>query len=150
MEKSIDVKIMQIVKEFDYLIKKGEYITISELKHRAESVPGIMDEPELQFISQAALSSTISNIKRNSMGYWYDFKSFDPMRLFTIIGNDDLKRFEFNSSSNMLPSYTVSYHEADNIIDAKITIYKALKLEAERQNKKLEAFFQELADTGIC
>lgn len=74
----------------------------------------------------------------------------DPMTFFTIKGNDDLKRFEFNSNTNMLPSYTVAYHECDNITDAKISVYKALKIEAERQNKKVQDFFQELSDTGIC
>lgn len=77
-------------------------------------------------------------------------KTIDPMRYFNIIGNDDMKRFEFNSTTNLLPSYTVGYHECDNITDAKIAIYKALKLEAERQHKKLEHFFQEIADSGIC
>lgn len=79
IEKSIDVRIMEIVKEFDYLIKVGEQLTIEELKNRAESVPGIMDEPDLQYVSQCALKSDISRVTRNSMGYWYSFKSLAGM-----------------------------------------------------------------------
>jgi hypothetical protein len=77
-------------------------------------------------------------------------KTFDPMHCFNITGNDDLKRFEFSSKTNMLPSYTVRYHEADNINDAKITVYKALKLEAQRQNIKIHNLFQSLANSGLC
>ena len=73
MDKSIDLKIMEIVKDFDYLIAVGQSMTMSELKHRAESVPGIMDEPDLQFLSQCALKSTIKLVKRNHAGYWYQF-----------------------------------------------------------------------------
>jgi hypothetical protein len=77
-------------------------------------------------------------------------KTFDPMHCFNITGNDDLKRFEFSSKTNLLPSYIVGYHVADNINDAKITVYKALKLEAERQNKQIQDFFQSLANSGLC
>ena len=74
----------------------------------------------------------------------------DPMHYFTITGNNELKRFEFRSKTNLLPSYTVGYHEADNIIDAKIAVYLALKKEAERINLSMQSFFQKLADSGVC
>lgn len=77
-------------------------------------------------------------------------KTFDPMHCFNIIGNDELKRFEFNSKTNLLTSYTIGYHEADNINDAKIAVYKALKLEAERNNEKIQDFFQLLANSCLC
>ena len=47
---------------------------------------------------------------------------------FTITQNDDLKRFEFKSHTNKLTSYTVNFLEADNLDDAKIVVYKAVKI----------------------
>lgn len=72
------------------------------------------------------------------------------MIYYSIRGNDDLKRFEFQSTHPNLISYTIAYHEADNITDAKIAVYKALKKEADRVSKSLSDFFDQLAATGIC
>lgn len=69
---------------------------------------------------------------------------------FDIIENTDLKRFEFNSKTNLLTSYTVGFNEADNIEDAKISVYKAIKLELIRLNQTINEFIQKLANTGIC
>lgn len=47
--------------------------------------------------------------------------------LFTIYANEDAKRFEFNSKINGVTSYTIGFHEANNLDDAKISIFLALK-----------------------
>lgn len=77
-------------------------------------------------------------------------QTFNLFEYFNIVGNNDAKRFEFHSKTNLLTSYTVGYHEADNITDAKIAVYKAIKRELETKHKKLNDFYQQLADTGLC
>jgi hypothetical protein len=72
-EKSADLKIMETVHQFDYLIKSGESITLNELKQRAQFCPGIMEEPELQELVQIAKDATIKTITRDSLGYWYSY-----------------------------------------------------------------------------
>jgi hypothetical protein len=72
---SINVQIMKIVKDFDYLVNKGESLTIEQLKNRAQYCPGIMEEPELQQLVQITKYSTIESVSRNSMGLWWTFKS---------------------------------------------------------------------------
>lgn len=57
-------------------------------------------------------------------------EKFNLTELFDIVSNDDLGRFEFNSKSNVSTSYTVGYHECDNLDDAKIAVYKAIKKDA--------------------
>lgn len=57
--------------------------------------------------------------------------TFNLISLFDIIQNDDLKKFEFNSRTNLLTSYTVSYAECDNLDDAKIAVYKAIKKDTQ-------------------
>lgn len=74
-EVSVDVRIMQTVARFDYLVKPYEELTIEELKNRAKFCPGIMEEPELQELVQITKDSTISKVFRNSMGLWWSFKS---------------------------------------------------------------------------
>ena len=75
MKESVDVRIMRIVKEFDYLVRRNEQLTIDELKNRAQFCPGIMEEPELQELVHIAKDSTIATVFRNSMGLWWNFKS---------------------------------------------------------------------------
>jgi hypothetical protein len=75
MEDSINVQIMKIVKDFDYLVNKGEHLTIEQLHKRAQYCPGIMEEPELQQLCQITKYSTIESVSRNSMGLWWTFKS---------------------------------------------------------------------------
>jgi hypothetical protein len=75
MKESYDVRIMRIVKEFDYLVNKNEQLTIEELRCRAQYCPGIMEEPELQELVQIVKYSTISTVFKNSMGLWWNFKS---------------------------------------------------------------------------
>ncbi len=70
---SIDVTIMKTVAQFDYLVHIGETLTISQLQHRAQFCPGIMEEPELQRLVQITSASTIKEVKRNHAGYWYSF-----------------------------------------------------------------------------
>lgn len=77
-------------------------------------------------------------------------QSFNLLTLFDIIGNDDCKQFEFNSRTNLLTSYTVGYHEADNINDAKIAVYKAIKKDLEGKHQSITDFIQKLADSGIA
>jgi hypothetical protein len=72
---SVDVRIMQIVAQFDYLINRNEQLTIDELKNRAQFCPGIMEEPELQELVQITKQSTISTVFKNSMGLWCNFKA---------------------------------------------------------------------------
>ena len=74
MKESIDVRIMKIVAEFDYLVNRNEQLTIDELKNRAQFCPGIMEEPELQELVHIAKDSTISTVFKNSMGLWWNFK----------------------------------------------------------------------------
>ena len=75
---SPDVRIMKIVAQFDYLVNRNEQLTIDELKNRAQFCPGIMDEPELQELVQIIKHSTISSVYKNSMGFWWNFKSKQP------------------------------------------------------------------------
>lgn len=51
-------------------------------------------------------------------------------KLFDIVINDDLKRFEFNSKTNLSTSYTVGFNEVDNLDDAKIVVYMAIRKDA--------------------
>ena len=46
---------------------------------------------------------------------------------FTIIANDDLKRFEFTPKVAGYTSYTVSYTECDNEDDACIAVWKSIQ-----------------------
>lgn len=62
-------------------------------------------------------------------------KPFDLMSLFDVISNDDLERFEFKSCTNLYISYTVGYHECDNLADAKIAVYKAIQKEQNEFNR---------------
>jgi hypothetical protein len=70
---SIDVTIMKTVAQFEYLVNIGESLTMSELQHRAQFYPGIMEEPELQRLVQIISDSTIKQVSRNNAGYWYNF-----------------------------------------------------------------------------
>jgi len=48
--------------------------------------------------------------------------------LFDIVRNDDMKRFEFNSKTNLSTSYTVHFDEVDSDLEsAKIAIYFAVR-----------------------
>lgn len=76
--------------------------------------------------------------------------TFNLLSLFEIIGNDDLKRFEFNSQTNVLTSYTVGYNECDNITDAKIAVYKAIKKDLAAKHQSISDLIQKLADSGIA
>lgn len=60
--------------------------------------------------------------------------TLDLNSLFDIRDNHDAKRFEFTSKTHYFTSYTVAYHEADNLDDAKIAVYKAVKIELDRQS----------------
>lgn len=75
---SVDVRIMQTVARFDYLVKPHEELTIYELKNRAQFCPGIMEEPELQELVQIAKESTIRSVYKNSMGLWWNFNTTNP------------------------------------------------------------------------
>lgn len=75
---SVDVRIMRIVAEFDYLVNRNEELTINQLKDRAQFCPGIMEEPELQELVQIIKHSTISSVFKNSMGLWWNFNSQSP------------------------------------------------------------------------
>lgn len=57
-------------------------------------------------------------------------RKLNMTKLFDIVINDDLKRFEFNSKTNLSTSYTVGYDEVDNLDDAKIVIYMAIRKDA--------------------
>lgn len=72
-EESVNVRIMKITAQFDYLIKRNEQLTLEELKSRAQFCPGIMEEPELQELVQITKDSTIKSVFKNSMGLWWSF-----------------------------------------------------------------------------
>jgi hypothetical protein len=75
MQESADVRIMKITAEFDYLVNRGECLTLEQLRQRAQFCPGIMEEPELQELVQITRESTIKDVTRNSMGLWWNFKA---------------------------------------------------------------------------
>jgi len=45
---------------------------------------------------------------------------------FDIIINQDTKEYHFNSVDNNFCSYRVAFSEADNLSDAKISVYKGI------------------------
>lgn len=71
---SPDVRIMQTVPKFNYLVNIGETLKVNELRSRILFCPSILDEPELQIAAQLFNDSTIISVTRNNAGYWWDFK----------------------------------------------------------------------------
>lgn len=74
-ELSPDVRIMQTVPKFNYLVNAGETLGVNELRSRILFCPSIMDEPELQIAAQLFKDSTIESVTRNHAGYWWNFKA---------------------------------------------------------------------------
>lgn len=65
----------------------------------------------------------MNKLKRNKM----------ILDTFEIVGNDDLKRWEFTPKIEGYTSYTVAYSEASTKSDAYIAVWKSIEAEKNRK-----------------
>lgn len=61
--------------------------------------------------------------------------TLDINKIFVVTRNEERKRFEFDRINGGI-GYLVSFSECNNIDDAWIAVYKALKLEPKKTETK--------------